>query len=208
MRFTPYAQTPGRLTAQLLGDVLLVVWVWGWVRVGGAVKDATLALAEPGRRLEAGAGDVAGSLRDAGRTAADVPFVGDELSQPFEAAGEAAGAIADAGRRQVEVVTDLAGLLGLVVTAIPVLIAVLLWVPPRLRFMRRAAAARRFLDSDADLRLFALRAMANQPMHRLARVSDDPVGAWRSDDLRTVRALATLELADAGLRPPRPGPAP
>lgn len=210
MRFPPsafpwYAQTPGRRAAQVLGDVLLVAWIWTWVWVGGAVRDATMALAEPGRRLESGAGDVAGNLREAGRGAAEVPFVGEQLSRPFEAAGDAAGAIADAGRRQVEVVTDLAQLLGLVVTAVPVLLAILLWLPPRLRFVRRAAAARRFLDSDADMRLFALRAMANQPMHRLARVTDDPVGAWRADDLPTVRALARLELTDVGLRPPLAG---
>jgi hypothetical protein len=202
MRLRPYAQTPGRLAVQLVGDLLLVVWVWAWVRAGRAVHDAVLALAEPGRRLEAGAGDVAGSLRRAGETAADLPLVGDRLADPFTSAGDAASAIADAGRRQVEVVTHLSLLLGVVVAAVPVLIAVLLWVPPRLRFMRRAAAAQAFLDADADLRLFALRAMANQPMHRLARVSDDPVAAWRADDARVVRALAELELADAGLRAP------
>lgn len=208
MHLIPYAQTPGRRTAQIVGDVLLVVWVWAWVRTGYAVRDATLALAEPGRRIEAGAGDVAGHLQEAGRTAGGVPFVGDELSGPFVSAGDAALAIADAGRRQVEVVTDLAALLGVVVAAVPVLLGVLLWVPPRVRFTRRATAARRFIDSDADLRLFALRAMANQPMHKLARVTADPVGAWQSGDARVVRAMAVLELSDAGLRPPLEGSGP
>ena len=87
-------------------------------------------------------------------------------------------------------------------TAIPVLVALLGYVPLRLRFARRAGAARRFVDAGADLELFALRAMANQPMHRLAKVSDDPVSAWRSGDRAVVRALATLELRDVGLRPP------
>jgi hypothetical protein len=44
--------------------------------------------------------------------------------------------------------------------------------------------------------------MANQPMHRLARISADPVRAWREGDAEVVRALALLELRDAGLRPP------
>lgn len=202
MPFTPYAQSPGRRTLQLLGDLLLLAWIYLWIRVGQAVHDATLALAEPGRRLEAGAIDIASSLADAGATAADIPLVGDDLQGPFASAGDAATAIADAGRRQVEVVQDLALLLGLVVVAIPVLIAVLAWLPGRVRFARRAGAARRFVDTDADLELFALRAMANQPMHRLATVSDDPVTAWRSGDRAVVRALATLELRDVGLRPP------
>jgi hypothetical protein len=70
------------------------------------------------------------------------------------------------------------------------------------RFAREATAAQRFVDSSADLDLFALRAMANQPMHRLARVSDDPVAAWRAGDPEVVRALALLELRDAGLAAP------
>lgn len=202
MSFTPYAQSPGRAARQVLGDLLLVVWVWAWVSVGMAVHAAVLALAEPGRRIESGAGGVAGSMRDAGETASDLPLLGDRLRGPFDAAGDAADTIADAGRQQVEVVQDLATLLGVVVAAVPVLLGALLWVPVRARFIRRASAARRFVDADADLSLFALRAMTNQPMHRLARVSDDPVAAWRAGDPAVVRSLALLELRDVGLRPP------
>ena len=53
-----------------------------------------------------------------------------------------------------------------------------------------------------DLDLFALRAMANQPMPRLAAVSDDPAGAWRRGDDEVIHALALLELREVGLRPP------
>ena len=64
------------------------------------------------------------------------------------------------------------------------------------------SAGQRFIDESADLDLFALRAMANQPMHKLARVSPDPVRDWRSGDPDVVRALALLELRDGGLTPP------
>ena len=60
----------------------------------------------------------------------------------------------------------------------------------------------RFVDANEDLDLFALRAMARQPLHVLARISDDPAGAWRRQDRRVVHALATLELKEEGLRPP------
>ena len=72
----------------------------------------------------------------------------------------------------------------------------------RTPWAREATAGQRFIDESADLDLFALRAMANQPMHRLARVSDDPVRDWREGDAEVVRALALLELGDAGLTPP------
>lgn len=205
MGFTPYAQTPGRRAVQVLGDVLFVAWVAGWVAAGLAVHRATLALAEPGRRLEEGASGVAGSLEDAGERAAGVPFAGDQLAAPFTSAGEAATAIADAGRGQVEAVTDLALLLAVVVAAVPVLIVVMLWLPLRVRFARRAAATRRFLESGADLRLFALRAMTHQPVHRLRRASGDPLRAWEAGDDEAVARMARLELADAGLRLPLRG---
>jgi hypothetical protein len=58
------------------------------------------------------------------------------------------------------------------------------------------------VDAEADLQLFALRAMSNQPMHQLARVSDDPVAAWQRGDREVVHALAKLEMRSVGLRPP------
>ncbi|NNH54440.1 hypothetical protein HLB15_19615, partial [Promicromonospora citrea] len=51
-----------------------------------------------------------------------------------------------------------------------------------------------------DPALLALRALANQPLRALARVTDDPVAAWRSGDEDTIRALADLELRSLGLR--------
>ena len=83
----------------------------------------------------------------------------------------------------------------------PVLVT---WLPVRVRFARRAGAAQRFLDSGADLDLFALRAMAHQPLHVLARITDDPAGAWRRADEPVVRRLAELELRAVGMRPPKP----
>jgi hypothetical protein len=80
----------------------------------------------------------------------------------------------------------------------------MLWVPIRVAFIRRATAARRFLDSTDDLDLFALRAMARQPLHLLARISDDPAGAWRRGDRDVIAELASLELRSEGLRAPSP----
>ena len=78
-----------------------------------------------------------------------------------------------------------------------------IWGPLRWRFVREATAGARFIDCADDLDLFALRALAHQPMRVLARISDDPAGEWRSRDPEVVRRLAELELADVGLRPKR-----
>lgn len=197
-----YADAPVRRSLQISGDVLLAIWVYLWVQTALVVRDATLSLAKPGEQISAAGGGLAEQLREAGRTVGDVPLVGDEVRAPFEGAGGAADRIAAAGDAQVEAVHTLAFWLGLAVGAIPVLIALAVYLPPRWRFIREATAGSRYVDSTDDLDLFALRAMARQPLHRLARISDDPAGAWRRGEPDVVRDLAALELRDSGLAVP------
>ncbi len=201
-RMKVYADGSVRRSRQMLGDVLLVLWVVLWLKLAYVVHDATLALATPGRKIEAAGGGLAVKLRDAGSAVGDVPLVGDKVRSPFDGAGKAADQIADAGASQVAAVEHLAYWLGITVGALPILLVVLVYLPLRWKFVREASAGQRFIDASADLDLFALRAMSHQPMHRLARISSDPVRAWRDGDADVVRALAVLELKDAGLAPP------
>jgi hypothetical protein len=198
-----YSDLPVRRARQVAGDLLLVLWIWLWVSIADSVHDATLGLAKPGRQIDQSATGLAGRLRDAGESISDVPLVGDDVQKPLAGAGGAADKLAAAGRAQVEAVQTLAFWLGIAVALIPILIALAVYLPPRIRFVRRATAGKRFLDSAADLDLFALRAMTNQPLHVLARVSDDPAGGWRDRDPDVVRRLAQLELRDCGLHAPR-----
>lgn len=205
-----YADTSVRRTRQLLGDLLLAGWVYLWVRTALVVRDATLSLAEPGERISAAGAGLAEQLRSAGRRVGEVPLVGEEVRGPFDGAGGAADRIAAAGDAQVAAVESLASWLGLAVGAVPILAAVAVYLPPRWRFVREATEAARFLDGPGDaatgsahrLDLLALQALAHQPPSRLARVSDDPAGAWRRGDPAVVRRLAAMELRDRGLHLP------
>ena len=198
-----YADTPGRRELQLVGDLGVAVWVVVWIWLGTVVHDAVMGLATPGRELDAAGSSLADRLRDAGSTVGDIPYVGDDAGRPFDGAGSSADQLAAAGRSQVAAVETLAFWLGLAVALIPVLIAVAVYLPPRIRFVRHATAGQRFLDSAADLDLFALRAMTHQPLHVLAKVSSDPAEAWRRKDPDVVRRLAALELKAVGLTPPK-----
>jgi len=200
MRF--YADSTARRTLQVAGDVGLVLWVWLWIAMARKVHDATLHLATPGRRIDSSASDLAARLRDAGRGVSEVPLVGADVRKPFDGAGGAASGLAGAGREQVAAVGNLAHWLGLAVALIPILALLWFYLPSRIRFVRRATAGQRFLDATSDLDLFALRAMAHQPLHELARLSPDPAGAWRRGDAEVIERLAVLELRAVGLRPP------
>lgn len=197
-----YADLPARRFAQVAADLLMLGWIVLWARIGMAVHASTLELAEPGRRLEGAGRGFRDKLTSAGDNVDDLPLLDDKVATPFREAADAGSSIEDAGRDLVTAVERLATTLGWVTALTPILIVGAFWLAARWRFVRRATAAQSLVDNVDDLDLFALRAMANQPLQRLARISDDPAGAWRRGDADVVRALAELELADCGLRPP------
>lgn len=201
-----YADLPGRRTVQLLADLGLLGWVAVWAWVGRYVHDATLSLAKPGAQLRSAGAGFRSELDRASGSVAGLPLLGDRLAGPLHDVAAAGTSMQDAGSQLVAAVTHLANILGWVTALVPIVIGAASWALLRGRFVRRASAAQRFIDDAADLDLFALRAMATQPMRKLARVSDDPAGAWRRGDAATIRALALLELGDSGLSPPA-GPA-
>ena len=183
----------------------MLVWVVTWVVVARAVHEATMALAAPGRALE----DAGGAFRDrmlgAGDRVDDLPLLQDRIAEPFRDVSTVGGDLASAGTDLVTAAERVALMAGLTTAVIPISIVGAVWLALRVRWVRRATTAARFIDSHYDLDLFALRAMANQPMTALARISEDPAGAWRRGDGAVIRSLAELELADTGLRLPDPG---
>jgi hypothetical protein len=198
-RFLPYATTPGRLVAQLFSDFAIFVWTAIWLLVGVAVYDAISEIADAGRQVESGANGIAGNLASAGQGAQHIPLVGDAVSTPLTSASAAARDIAGAGHSLDATASWLAVLLALAVVAVPILIVVVPWLFLRLRFFRRKWTVTGLAATPAGEQLLALRALTNRPPRKLAAISADPVGAWRSEDPLAMRALAALELRAAGI---------
>lgn len=199
---TLYSDHPAQRLRQVIADVLVVASVVAWVLVGRAVHATVARLAGPGRTLEDAGSSLESGLADAGSALSGVPVVGGDLAAPFARAGGAAGAITNSGVGIQEGVAQAALIAGLAVAGGPILLTLTLWLVTRLRFARRATAARRLLAAGADLDLFALRGLTRLPLPALARVSADPAGDWRRGDPEVVRALAGLELQTVGLRLP------
>ena len=199
---TLYADLPARRSRQIAGDVWLVLWSALWIWAAFRVHDLVMNLAAPGLAVAEGATDLAGSIDSAGDSISQVPLVGETLGAPFDGMSSAALSIADAGQATADAVSLLARFLAIALAVLGIASFAMFWVPFRIAFIRRATAARRFVDAAEDLDLFALRAMARQPLHVLARITDDPAGAWRREDREVIHALAALELREEGLRPP------
>lgn len=199
---TFYADLPARRARQIAGDLGLILWSFVWIRIALWIHDLVMNLAAPGLAIADAGASFSDSVVAAGDSVGSLPLVGDALQSPFDGMGTAADAIASAGQAQADAVASLALGLSLVIGTLAIALYVAIWVPWRIAFIRRATAARLLVDANADLDLFALRAMTRQPLHVLARISDDPAEAWRQRDARIVRNLAALELKSEGLRLP------
>jgi hypothetical protein len=195
-----YADRLPRAIRQLLTDIVVLLWVYGWVRVALWLHDLVEKLAVPGRELE-GAGTAIGTnLTEIGGRIGRVPLVGDQLTAPFTRAAQAAGSVAAAGRDQQAFVGRLALVLAIGLVAFPIGLVLFGWLPLRVRWMRRAGAASRVARTPAGDDLLALRALATRPLTRLAALGPDVAESWRRGDRSTVAALAELELRDLGVR--------
>lgn len=193
------AESPPRRARQLTGDVVAVLLLLGCLWIGNGVHDLTNQLAGPGRSLEAAGSSLGDRLAEAGSAAKEVPVVGEELATPFTGASDAGRTLEGAGVQQQAAVGTLANALGWLSGGVPALLVLALWLPRRLRFARQAAPARRLLDAGVSLDVFALRALARQPVAALERLEGDVAAGWRAGDPAVVEALAGLELRELGL---------
>lgn len=194
-----YADVPALRVRQVVGDVLVVLWVVLWVAVGRAVHEQVSRLAAPGRTIEDAGRSLEDGLRSAGREVARTPLVGDDLQVPFESAGDAAASLAAAGTAVQDGVARAALLTALAVAAWPILVVVVGWVVHRWRQVRRVAVGRRLVATPAGRDLLALRTLAHAPLRSL---TDDDVAGWRRGDPDVVTRLAARGARGLGVRPP------
>jgi len=196
-----YADRPGRLLAQLLGDVLVVIAVYWAVRLGRGAREKVGALAVPGREAEEAATDLDGQLRSAANDVGDAPLVGDTLSRPFRALASTSRDLAGTARSYQDTVADVALLTGVMVALVPIVFVLAIWLPRRLSWVIEASAAKRLMRAGpAATELLAVRALAKQPLQRLARLRPEVVTGWKAGDAASTAALASLELDELGLR--------
>lgn len=198
-----YAQTPARRTRQVLVDVIAVALIAAAVWAALAVREVVMLLAGPGRTVESSGDSLAEELGNAGDAASDVPLIGDVLQRPLRSAADASSGLADAGASLQETVGQVADVVTAVLIAGPVLVVLLLWLPPRLLWIRRSSTLRRLAEAPGGADLLALRALTGPP-GALAGLPVPPGGwadAWRHGDRQAIGDLSRLALEHVGLRP-------
>ncbi|MET8859373.1 MULTISPECIES: hypothetical protein [unclassified Streptomyces] len=197
-----YAQTPARRTRQVVADLIAVALIAVAVKFALVVHHAIMLLAEPGRQAQSAGDSLSDGLDDAGDAASKVPLVGNTLKKPLRSAADAATGLSDAGQSLEDLVGRVALLAAIALIVLSVAFVLVLWLPPRVRWIRRSATTLRLLDAPGGADLLALRALTG-PQRALTAIPTPPGGladAWRRGDQRVIADLSRLTLRQAGLR--------
>ena len=195
-----YSDFAPRRSRQIVGDVVAVLAIAACAWLGATVFQLVASLSTFGVQMETAGSGFRDTMVEAGTTLGGIPLIGGGIRVPFDGASNAGRALQDAGQSQQVAVSQLATGLGVGTAAIPILMILIIWLLPRMRFVRNAARARRARDSAAGIDLLALRALANQEISALSSVSPHAMDAWRRGDETVMLALARLELKSSGVR--------
>lgn len=195
-----YSDYAPRRTAQIFADLVALGLIAGAVWLGTLVYAAVAVLAVFGKSIEDAGNGFEETMADAGEALGGVPLIGGGIRQPFDAASGAGTLLADAGQAQQDVVMSAALMIGIVVALIPILLVLFIWLRRRLGWARRATEARNLSRLADGPDILALRALMNADYREIRGIDNEPVDAWRRGDKKVMRALAQLELREAGVR--------
>lgn len=195
-----YADHAPRRARQLTGDLIALVFIVAWIALGVWVYQLIAAFQQLGIQMkEAGAG-FKSTMVELGDTLGSVPLIGSGIRVPFDGASDAGAALENAGQSQQDTVLATATTVGVVIAVVPILLILLLWLLPRVRFARRATEAKNLLSSPGGADLLALRALSTHKLAELAEIAPDAASLWRAGDPATVARLAQLQLRSLGVR--------
>lgn len=195
-----YSDFAAQRARQVTADIIALALIAVSVTTGIIVFTTVNQLAQFGRQMQTAGADFRTSMTDVGERLGGVPLIGSGISAPFDTASSAGDTLASAGQTQQDLVLQAAIALGVGVAALPILLVLLVWLLPRLRFISRATLTRAQLRSGLDTDLLALRALTNQKVAEITKVDPDALGAWRRGDREVTQRLAGLELRSVGIR--------
>lgn len=195
-----YSDFPLQRALQITTDVLAVAVIALGIWLGTVVTSTIAVLANVGRQLEDAGAGFKRAMTDAGEAMGTIPFVGETVRVPFDAASGTGGVLEDAGQSTQSFIMTTATVVGIVVACVIVVTVCWLWLRRRIRFAVRAARAQRMATMVEGDSILALRALVQGSRKDLAAISPSPVTGWRTGHPEVIARLADLELQTAGVR--------
>ncbi len=195
-----YSDFALRRTFQITIDVLAIGAIVFGIWLGTVVASTIAALAEVGKQLENAGAGFKGAMTDAGAALGTIPFFGDAVRAPFDAASSTGTVLEDAGQTTQSFILTTSMITGLVVAGVIVVTVLWLWLKRRIGFAVRATEANRLARMGDGDDVLALRALVNGSRKGLTLIGPQPLRDWRSGDHVVIAKLADLELREAGVR--------
>jgi len=198
----PYSDFAAQRTRQIIADIIAISLIVVFLLIGIQLGTGIAAVGLLGAGLASAGLGFQGSMSEIGESLASIPLIGPGISAPFGGASEAGATLAEAGSAFQSAMGVLGFVVGFLVAAGPIIILLLVWLVPRLRFAVRAGRLHSAVAAGVPLDLLALRALVHRKTRVVEATGPDPAGAWRRGDEGAIRALASLELRAAGVRLP------
>jgi hypothetical protein len=195
-----YSDYPARRTRQIISDVVALVAIAAWVWLGIGIYQLVMNLSDFGVQMENAGAGFKQTMTDISDNLSGVPLIGGGIKAPFDGASDAGASLEAAGQAQQVAVQQLATGLGIGIAVLPILMILIVWLIPRIRFARKAGTAKAIAASPASVDLLALRALAGRKLATISAIHPDAATAWRQGDQDVIRALASLELKASGVR--------
>lgn len=198
---TLYSDFAARRTRQIVADCAAVLGIIGFIVLGVTLHGAIMGLQAVGVRLSDAGSSFQSTMTEISERLGQVPLIGSGITAPFAEASGAGATLQEVGRAQQQATEQLAVATGLAVAVIPIVVILLGWLIPRIRFVRRSAWARAASASPEGLDLLACRALVSRRIPEIQAAHTDAAGGWRQNDPDAVASLALLELRACGVRP-------
>ncbi|WP_010202703.1 hypothetical protein [Salinibacterium sp. PAMC 21357] len=195
-----YADHAPRRARQLASDIIALVFIVAWIALGVWVYQLIAAFRQLGVQMQQAGAGFRSTMVELGDTLGSVPLIGSGIRVPFDGASDAGATLENAGQSQQDAILATATTVGLFIAVVPVLLILLVWLLPRLRFARRATEAKRLLSMPGGAELLALRALSTYKLADLAEISPEVASLWRAGDPAIVAKLAQLQLRSLGIR--------
>ncbi|CAN5585028.1 hypothetical protein BH23CHL7_BH23CHL7_16320 [soil metagenome] len=200
-----WSELPGARLKEQVADLATVAWVVFWGLNVWQVFQFFAGFAEAGRLVRTGGDSMVQGGRDLGDALADLPFVGQQLSDTAMDAFASVGLpLADFGTEVEQFIVAVAAAIALMLAVLTIGLWLNRYLPWRWSRVRRMRAAHRAIRTIPDAgdpaiaRALAMRAVSRLDYSTLLKYTPDPLGDWASG--RHDR-LARAELASIGLRP-------
>jgi len=197
-----YASTRN-VVPQIVSDAGLILWCVLWGYLASKARAFVLLFGVPASNAQDGVHNLSQSLDQASQSVESTPLIGDFLSSLLSTIEQGVSGFGLSLEQFVRLIGVASIVVATIIVAIPVAYYLWKWLPWRWTFVREATAGKKLLPADDCAELFALRAIANAPMHDLVKITADPMGAWKRKDERIIRQLANLELNRDGLVLPK-----